>query len=113
MALARIDKPAVVHLQRADAGGSLARRAGDDPGRLGGGRRAPAGPARPRSELDTLERTACPGPGTCAGHFTANTMGLALEFLGLALPGTTMVAADELEPREDTTRHRRARSRQR
>src|SRR3954462_13681990 len=53
-----------------------------------------------RAELDHLERSACPGPGTCAGHFTANTMGLALEFLGLAMPGSTMVAADELDARE-------------
>jgi dihydroxy-acid dehydratase len=53
-----------------------------------------------RPELDALERTACPGPGTCAGNFTANTMGLALEFLGLTPLGTTMVAADELEQRE-------------
>ena len=37
-----------------------------------------------RDELDELERVACPGPGTCAGQFTANTMGLAVEFLGIA-----------------------------
>src|SRR4051812_48716469 len=32
-----------------------------------------------RDELDGLERRACPGPGTCAGQFTANTMAIALE----------------------------------
>ena len=37
-----------------------------------------------RDELDELERVACPGPGTCAGHFTANTMAVALDCLGLA-----------------------------
>ena len=35
-----------------------------------------------RAELDALERVACPGPGTCAGHFTANTMAVALEASG-------------------------------
>jgi len=35
-------------------------------------------------ELTELERVACPGAGTCAGQFTANTMGQALDFLGLS-----------------------------
>jgi dihydroxy-acid dehydratase len=52
-----------------------------------------------RADLDELERGACPGPGTCAGHFTANTMGLALEFLGIAPLGEAMVPADDREQR--------------
>jgi dihydroxy-acid dehydratase len=40
-----------------------------------------------RDALDELERTACPGPGTCAGHFTANTMAVALDCLGISIPG--------------------------
>lgn len=39
-------------------------------------------------ELDTLERAACPGAGSCAGLFTACTMALVAEALGLALPGS-------------------------
>jgi dihydroxy-acid dehydratase len=39
-----------------------------------------------RAELDELERAACPGAGTCAGQFTANTMALAVDFLGLGAP---------------------------
>ena len=35
-------------------------------------------------ELDTIERAACPGAGACGGQFTANTMAMALAFLGLA-----------------------------
>ncbi|MEX6633882.1 dihydroxy-acid dehydratase [Hyphococcus lacteus] len=35
-------------------------------------------------ELDTVERAACPGAGACGGQFTANTMAMALAFLGLA-----------------------------
>ncbi|HJP65338.1 MAG TPA: dihydroxy-acid dehydratase, partial [Actinomycetota bacterium] len=39
-------------------------------------------------ELRELERTACPGPGSCAGMYTANTMAAAVEALGLSLPGS-------------------------
>lgn len=35
-------------------------------------------------ELDSVERAACPGAGACGGQFTANTMAMALAFLGLA-----------------------------
>ncbi|MCQ8835984.1 dihydroxy-acid dehydratase [Streptomyces antimycoticus] len=35
-------------------------------------------------ELEELERNACPGVGACAGHYTANTMAMAMEFLGLS-----------------------------
>jgi len=49
--------------------------------------------AAPREELDELERGACPGPGACAGHFTANTMAVALECLGIAVVGDGLIAA--------------------
>lgn len=39
------------------------------------------------SELDKIERAACPGAGACGGQFTANTMAMALAFLGLAPMG--------------------------
>ncbi len=38
-------------------------------------------------ELDEIERAACPGAGACGGQFTANTMAMALAFLGLAPVG--------------------------
>src|SRR3954467_10496783 len=98
MALARIDKPAAVVYR-----GPM--RAGEWRGKpatiqevweaVGARRQGALG----RDELEAVERGACPGPGTCAGNFTANTMALAVEFLGLAVPGTTMIAADELEQR--------------
>src|SRR3954471_6990177 len=51
-----------------------------------------------RAELDELERSACPGPGTCAGQFTANTMAIALECLGIARAGDGLIgAADAAE----------------
>jgi len=40
------------------------------------------------ADLLELENVACPGAGACGGQFTANTMALALEFLGLSPLGT-------------------------
>jgi dihydroxy-acid dehydratase len=39
-------------------------------------------------ELKELETSACPGPGSCAGMYTANTMAVVAEALGMALPGS-------------------------
>ena len=50
-----------------------------------------------REELDALEAVACPGAGACAGHFTANTMAVALDCLGIAHVGDGLVPAAELD----------------
>jgi dihydroxy-acid dehydratase len=50
-------------------------------------------------ELDLLEHAACPGPGACGGQFTANTMSLAMEFLGLSPVGMNGIPA--VDPRKD------------
>ncbi len=50
-------------------------------------------------ELVQLENAACPGAGACGGQYTANTMALALEFLGLSPMGTASVPATD--PRKD------------
>src|SRR5947208_3026230 len=50
-------------------------------------------------ELLELERSACPGPGSCAGMYTANTMAAAAEALGMSLPGTATPPA--MDPRRD------------
>lgn len=39
-------------------------------------------------DLHELEESACPGAGSCAGHYTANTMAAAVEAMGLSLPGS-------------------------
>ncbi|MDU4961036.1 MAG: dihydroxy-acid dehydratase [Sporomusaceae bacterium] len=44
-------------------------------------------------ELQEMELSACPGCGSCAGMFTANTMNCMAEVLGLALPGNGTVPA--------------------
>ena len=45
------------------------------------------------TELVELERVACPGCGSCAGMFTANTMNCLTEALGMALPGNGTIPA--------------------
>ena len=45
------------------------------------------------ADLTRLECSACPGPGSCAGLFTANTMNCLSEALGLALPGNGTIPA--------------------
>ncbi len=45
------------------------------------------------TELAELERVACPGCGSCAGMFTANTMNCLTEALGMALPGNGTIPA--------------------
>jgi dihydroxy-acid dehydratase len=47
------------------------------------------------AELDQLERCAIPTVGSCAGQFTANTMAMVAEAMGLALPGTAMMPATD------------------
>jgi dihydroxy-acid dehydratase len=73
-----------------------------------------------------IERTAIPGPGSCGGMYTANTMASAIEALGLSLPGSSAQEAvgedkrldcrragealvrmvrEDLKPRDILTRH--------
>ena len=47
------------------------------------------------AELCKLEDTACPGAGACGGQFTANTMAIAIEFLGIAALGSGSVPATD------------------
>jgi dihydroxy-acid dehydratase len=51
------------------------------------------------SELKDLEDHACPGPGACGGQFTANTMSIAFEFLGISPMGHNSVPA--MDPEKD------------
>ncbi len=50
-------------------------------------------------DLIELERVACPGPGACAGMFTANTMASISEALGMALPLSASIPA--IDPRRE------------
>jgi dihydroxy-acid dehydratase len=94
MALARVDKPAVLVY----SGPMRAGRWRDREVTIQDVWEAVAAEERglmPRADLDELELFACPGAGTCAGHFTANTMAVAIDCLGIACAGDALVPADE------------------
>jgi dihydroxy-acid dehydratase len=46
-------------------------------------------------ELHEIENRACPGAGACGGQFTANTMSMVLEFLGLSPAGLNGIPAED------------------
>jgi dihydroxy-acid dehydratase len=56
------------------------------------------------AQLLDVERTAIPGPGSCGGMYTANTMASAIEVLGLSLPGSSAQEAVGLPKHEDCRR---------
>ncbi|MEJ7656362.1 MAG: dihydroxy-acid dehydratase [Thermoleophilaceae bacterium] len=94
MALARLDVPSVMLY-----GGTIA------PGRYRDrdvtiqdvfeGVGAHAAGRMSEAELTELENRASPGAGACAGQFTANTMGMAFEVLGISPMGSSMVPAED------------------
>jgi dihydroxy-acid dehydratase len=98
MALLRLNLPSLVLY-----GGSIA------PGRFGGrdvtiqdvfeAVGAHAAGKMSAEELGQLEQVACPGAGACGGQFTANTMALAIEFLGMSPVGYATIPAED--PRKD------------
>jgi dihydroxy-acid dehydratase len=55
-------------------------------------------------ELLEVERTAIPGPGSCGGMYTANTMASAIEALGLSLPDSSAQEAVSAAKRDDCRR---------
>ncbi|MDX5976855.1 dihydroxy-acid dehydratase [Vreelandella alkaliphila] len=52
-------------------------------------------------ELKNIEETAIPGPGSCGGMYTANTMASAIEALGMSLPGSSAQNAISQDKRDD------------
>src|SRR5512143_2359464 len=55
-------------------------------------------------ELIEVERRACPGAGACGGMFTANTMSSVIEAMGMSLPYSSTMAAEDEEKAESTAR---------
>lgn len=49
------------------------------------------------TELNAVEHKACPGAGSCGGMFTANTMSSAFEAMGMSLPYSSTMAAEDAE----------------
>ncbi|MCH9662494.1 MAG: dihydroxy-acid dehydratase [Gammaproteobacteria bacterium] len=57
-----------------------------------------------RADLRSIEKRAIPGPGSCGGMFTANTMACAIEAMGMSLPGSSSQMADSDDKNEDCRR---------
>jgi dihydroxy-acid dehydratase len=55
-------------------------------------------------ELLEVERRACPGKGSCGGMFTANTMSSVFEAMGMSLPYSSTMAAEDSEKAESAAR---------
>jgi dihydroxy-acid dehydratase len=54
--------------------------------------------------LLAVEKNACPGAGSCGGMFTANTMSSAIEAMGLSLPYSSTMAAEDAEKADSAAR---------
>lgn len=54
-----------------------------------------------KDEFVEIEKNACPGPGSCGGMYTANTMASAIEALGMSLPGSSSRPAVSPEKLDD------------
>ena len=100
MALARLDRPAIFVY-----GGTI--RPGADKRDIVSVFEAVGGHARgtvSEQQLKFVERTAIPGPGACAGMYTANTMASAIEAMGMSLPNSSAQDAISSQKREDCQR---------
>ena len=100
MALARLDRPAVFVY-----GGTILPGAGKRDivsvfEAVGGYAQGTVS----EQQLKFVERTAIPGPGSCSGMYTANTMASAIEALGMSLPNSSAQEAISGQKREDCAR---------
>src|SRR6202521_5863136 len=57
-----------------------------------------------QAELLEVERRACPGAGSCGGMYTANTMSSAIEAMGMSLPYSSTMAAEDAEKADSAAR---------
>ena len=100
MAIARLDRPAVFVY-----GGTI--KPGADKRDIVSVFEAVGGRTRgtvSEEQLKFVERTAIPGPGSCAGMYTANTMASAIEALGMSLPNSSAQDAVSGQKRDDCQR---------
>ena len=101
MALARLDIPGIMLYGGSIAPGRLAQSDGTHRDitilNVFEGMGSHAAGAIDDAQLEALEAAACPGPGACGGQFTANTMAMAGEFLGISPFNLTGVPAMSAE----------------
>ncbi|MBM3356563.1 MAG: dihydroxy-acid dehydratase [Betaproteobacteria bacterium] len=57
-----------------------------------------------KEEMLGVERRACPGAGSCGGMYTANTMSSAIEAMGMSLPHSSTMAAEDREKHDSAAR---------
>ncbi|MDE2305650.1 MAG: dihydroxy-acid dehydratase [Gammaproteobacteria bacterium] len=100
MALARLDRPAVFVYGGTIRPGAERRDIVSVFEAIGGYAKG----AVSEQQLKYVERTAIPGPGSCAGMYTANTMASAIEALGMSLPNSSAQDAVSEQKREDCER---------
>jgi dihydroxy-acid dehydratase len=56
-----------------------------------------------RDDFCEIEKRACPGKGSCGGMYTANTMSSAIEAMGMSLPYSSTMAAEDAEKTESAS----------
>ncbi|HEY1761531.1 MAG TPA: dihydroxy-acid dehydratase [Acidimicrobiales bacterium] len=102
MAVARLDRPAVVAYSGTVLPGCFRGKdvaSGDIYEAVG----KVAGGTMSLEDLDELEEVACPGAGTCGGQYTANTMSMVLEAIGLSPVGFNSIPA--MDPSKIASSH--------
>jgi dihydroxy-acid dehydratase len=57
-----------------------------------------------KEDFDCIERCALPGVGACGGMYTANTMSTSIEAIGLSLPYSSTMAAEDAEKKESAAK---------
>jgi dihydroxy-acid dehydratase len=57
-----------------------------------------------KQDFECIERSALPGVGACGGMYTANTMSSSVEAVGMSLPHSSTMAAEDEEKRESAAR---------
>jgi dihydroxy-acid dehydratase len=100
IAIARLDRPAVFVYGGTIKPGSDKRDIVSVFEAIGGRVRGTVS----EEQLRFVERTAIPGPGSCAGMYTANTMASAIEALGMSLPNSSAQDAVSGQKRDDSRR---------
>jgi dihydroxy-acid dehydratase len=100
MALARLDRPAVFVYGGTILPGAERRDIVSVFEAVGGHARGTVS----EQQLKFVERTAIPGPGACAGMYTANTMASAIEAMGMSLPNSSAQDAISDQKRDDCER---------
>jgi dihydroxy-acid dehydratase len=100
MALARLDRPAVFVYGGTILPGAEGRDIVSVFEAVGGHARGTVS----ERQLKFVERTAIPGPGACAGMYTANTMASAIEAMGMSLPNSSAQDAISDQKRNDCGR---------